>query len=43
METAFSQYYNNNISTQQLADYLDVKPWRIPAMESLIFENGSHL
>lgn len=43
MELAFSQYYNNNISTQQLADYLDVKPWRIPTMESLIFEDGGRL
>ncbi len=43
METAFSQYYNNNISTQQLADYLDIKPWRIPKMESLIFEEGGRL
>ncbi|MDC9715011.1 MAG: ImmA/IrrE family metallo-endopeptidase [Gammaproteobacteria bacterium] len=43
MELAFSQYYNNNISTQQLADYLDVKPWRIPKMESLIFEDGGRL
>jgi len=40
MEMAFSQYYKNKISTQQLADYLDVKPWRIPKMESLIFEEG---
>ncbi|VVH61083.1 hypothetical protein BSPWISOX_2744 [uncultured Gammaproteobacteria bacterium] len=43
MELAFSQYYNNNISTQQLADYLEVKPWRIPKMESLIFEEGGRL
>lgn len=43
MEIAFTQYYNNNISTQQLADYLDVKPWRIPAIESLIFEDGGRL
>ena len=43
MELAFSQYYKNNISTQQLSDYLGVKPWRIPKMESLIFEEGGHL
>ncbi|OIR24555.1 ImmA/IrrE family metallo-endopeptidase [Bathymodiolus thermophilus thioautotrophic gill symbiont] len=43
MELAFSQYYNNNISIRQLADYLDVKPWRIPTMESLIFEDSSRL
>ncbi len=43
MELAFSQYYKNNISIQQLANYLDVNPWRIPKMESLIFENGGHL
>lgn len=40
MEMAFSQYYKNKISTQQLADYLDVKPWRIPKMESLIFKES---
>lgn len=38
MELAFSQYYKNNISTEQLASYLDVKVSRIPKMESLIFE-----
>ena len=38
MEMAFSQYYQNNISTEQLADYLGVKVSRIPKMESLIFE-----
>jgi Zn-dependent peptidase ImmA (M78 family)/transcriptional regulator with XRE-family HTH domain len=43
MELAFSQYYKNNISTQQLAEYLDVKPWRIPKMESLVFEDGGRL
>lgn len=43
MEMAFSQYYKNNISTEQLADYLDVKVGRIPTMESLIFEDDSRL
>lgn len=38
MELAFGQYYQNNISTEQLANYLDVKVSRIPKMESLIFE-----
>ena len=38
MEMVFSQYYQNNISTEQLADYLGVKVSRIPKMESLIFE-----
>ncbi len=41
MEMAFSQYYKNNISIEQLADYLDVKVGRIPKMESLIFEERS--
>jgi Zn-dependent peptidase ImmA (M78 family) len=43
MELAFSQYYKNNISTQQLAEYLDIKTSRIPKMESLIFEDGGRL
>ena len=43
METAFTQYYKNNISIQQLAEYLDVKTWRIPKMESLIFEESGRL
>jgi Zn-dependent peptidase ImmA (M78 family) len=43
MELAFSQYYKNNISTQQLAEYLDVKTSRIPKMESLVFEDGGRL
>lgn len=38
MEMVFSQYYQNNISTEQLADYLGVKVSRISKMESLIFE-----
>lgn len=41
MEMAFSQYYKNNISTEQLADYLDVKIGRLAKMESLIFEERS--
>lgn len=43
MELAFSQYYKNNISTQQLAEYLDIKTSRIPKMESLIFEESGRL
>lgn len=43
IEMAFGQYYKNNISTEQLANYLDVKVWRIPKIESLIFEKGSRL
>lgn len=43
MELVFSQYYKDNISAQQLAEYLDVKTWRIPKMESLIFEDGGRL
>ena len=38
MEMVFSKYYQNNISTEQLADYLGVKVSRISKMESLIFE-----
>ncbi len=38
IEMAFSQYYKENISIEQLADYLDVKVGRIPKMGSLIFE-----
>lgn len=38
MEMVFSQYYRNNISAEQAADYLGVKISRIPKMESLIFE-----
>ena len=41
MELAFSQYIKNNISKEQLADYLDVTVKRIPKMESLIFEKRS--
>lgn len=41
MELAFSQYIKNNISKEQLADYLDVTVKRIPKMESLIFEERS--
>lgn len=42
MEMVFSQYYQNNISTEQLADYLGVKVSRIPKMESLIFEERTN-
>ncbi len=42
MEMVFSQYYKNNISTEQLADYLGVKVSRIPRMESLIFEERTN-
>lgn len=42
MEMVFSQYYQNNISTEQLADYLGVKVSRIPKMESLMFEERTN-
>ena len=38
MEMVFGQYYQNNISAEQLADYLGVKVSRISRMESLMFE-----
>lgn len=41
MDLAFRQYYKNNISVEQLADYLDVGIGRISKMESLIFEKRS--
>ncbi len=38
--TAFSQYYQNRISVEQLADYLGVKVKNVPGMENLLFSRG---
>jgi len=35
--TAFSRYYQNRISVEQLADYLGVKVKNVPGMEDLLF------
>jgi len=35
--TAFSRYYQNRISVEQLADYLGVKAKNVPGMEDLLF------
>jgi len=39
--TAFSRYYQNRISVEQLADYLGVKVKNIPGMENLLFPRGA--
>ena len=39
--TAFSRYYQNRISVEQLADYLGVKVKNVPGMESLLFPRGA--
>jgi len=38
--TAFSRYYQNRISVEQLADYLGVKVKNVPGMENLLFPRG---
>ena len=40
MSLAFTRFYQNRISENQLADYLGVKVKNISGMESLIFEKG---
>ena len=37
LSTAFSKYYQNRISVEQLADYLGVKVSNVPGMENLLF------
>ncbi len=39
--TAFSRYYQNRISVEQLADYLGVKVENVPGMENLLFRKGA--
>ena len=39
--TAFSRYYQNRISVEQLADYLGVKVKNVPGMEILLFPKGA--
>lgn len=39
--TAFSRYYQNRISVEQLADYLGVKVKNVPGMESVLFPKGA--
>ena len=41
LETAFSRYYQNRISVEQLADYLGVKVKNIPGMEHLLLARGA--
>ena len=41
LETAFSRYYQDRISVEQLADYLGVKPRNVPGMEDLLFPKGA--
>ncbi len=41
IEKAFGRYYQNKISVEQLAGYLDVKVRNISGMESLLFNKGS--
>ena len=41
LDTAFSRYYQNRISIDQLADYLMVKVRNIPGMENLLLRRGA--
>jgi len=41
LEVAFSRYYQNRISTEQLADYLDVKVKSVPGMETLLYRRSA--
>lgn len=41
IEKAFSQYYQNRITTERLADYLDVKVKNISGVESLLYKMES--
>lgn len=41
IRTAFSRYYQNRISIDQLADYLNVKVKNLPGMEDLSFSRGT--
>ncbi len=43
MEKAFSQYYQNRITSERLADYLGVKVKNITGIESLLYKMGSSL
>jgi len=38
IEKAFSQYYQERITTERLADYLGVKVKNLPGVESLVFK-----
>lgn len=41
LELAFSLFYQNKISVEQLADYLGVKTSNVPGMEALLFPKGA--
>jgi Zn-dependent peptidase ImmA (M78 family) len=41
LEVAFSRYYQERISREQLAGYLGVKTRNIPGMEALLFHKGA--
>ncbi len=41
LETTFSQYFQNRISVEQLADYLGVKVKNVPALENLLLSRGT--
>ena len=41
IETVFSSYHKGRISIEQAADYLDVKPRRVPGMEEWLFKQGA--
>lgn len=41
LELAFSRFYQRKISSEQLANYLGVKPKNIPGMEMLLFKRGT--
>lgn len=43
LEMAFSRYYQNRISIDQLASYLGVKVKNVTGMESLLFKKGAVL
>lgn len=38
IEKVFSQYYQDRITTERLADYLDIKVKNIPGVESLLYK-----
>jgi Zn-dependent peptidase ImmA (M78 family) len=39
IEKVFSQYYQDRITTERLADYLDIKVKSIPGVESLLYKS----
>lgn len=41
IEKAFSQYYQDRITTERLADYLDIKVKNISGVESLLYKEAS--